>query len=115
MRILRRLFCDFLIGVVMFFAPFVALILLLLIITPFLLSILAGCWAVLCGAAWLFLHDQFLRQPAIDCGIASVVLFGIGWMMLGMLVDLAFRLWRPRRPAEPSLEMSLMDEGKAIH
>jgi hypothetical protein len=44
-----------------------------------------------------------------------VVLFGIGWMMLGMLVDLAFRLWRPRRPAEPSLEMSLMDEGKAIH
>lgn len=114
MRILWYLIRRFLIGVAMFFAPVVALVLFAVIVAPFLLSILAGFWSVFVGAYWLFLHDRVLRTPAIAFGIASVVSFAVGMMMVGALVDLAFRLLHPRRQAEPLLEVSLVRESKLI-
>src|SRR5690349_6475598 len=112
LRYLRHLVAHFFVGILVFFAPFVAIVLFVIIGLPFFVSVMMLLWAAVNGFLWLAMHDPYLRQPTLFWFGVSIVSFALGWVMLIMLQDLAHWLTNPRRPVDASLEMALTDEGR---
>ena len=114
LRYMRHLIASFFIGILVFFAPSVALVLFVVIVTPFFLSLTMGLWAAFNGLLWLGMHDQYLRQPTFFWGSVSIVSFAIGWILLTILHDAWYWLAHRRDLANASLEMALKNDGRYL-